>query len=259
MSNRMTRWILLRGVGKDAFHWHDFPASLAQRSGSDEVIALDLPGSGRQCQSASPTRIDDAVHACRQQLLDCDVAMPVHLIGISMGGMIALRWQQLYPEELSHIALVNTSARPYCRVYQRIRLWRLAYLAVQSLGGTARRERAIMNVTTAMANRSDIILSDRIGHARRFPCSKLNLLRQLLAAARFRMDISESPRGRQAFIASRQDRLVDFRCSQRLARMLDAPLFIHPSAGHDLPVDDPDWLADRIVQWATQSTAPWAD
>ena len=48
-------------------------------------------------------------------------------------------------------------------------------------------------------------------------------------------------------LLERLDRLVSPRCSQRLAAAWKVPLALHPSAGHDLPLDDPDWLLAQLV------------
>lgn len=47
-------------------------------------------------------------------------------------------------------------------------------------------------------------------------------------------------------IASEQDRLVNVACSKTLASRWQIPLSLHPDAGHDLPLDDPDWLYEQI-------------
>jgi hypothetical protein len=42
------------------------------------------------------------------------------------------------------------------------------------------------------------------------------------------------------------ERLV---CSLRLAQEWQAPVAIHPDAGHDLPPDDAGWVARQVHQW----------
>jgi hypothetical protein len=50
-------------------------------------------------------------------------------------------------------------------------------------------------------------------------------------------------------LSSQGDRLVNPRCSARLASAWQAPHQQHPWAGHDLPHDDPDWLCQRLALW----------
>ena len=54
-------------------------------------------------------------------------------------------------------------------------------------------------------------------------------------------------------LTSAGDTLVDPRCSQRLARVWGLPIAEHPSAGHDLPLDDGPWLAGQIARWVGPS------
>jgi predicted alpha/beta hydrolase family esterase len=50
-------------------------------------------------------------------------------------------------------------------------------------------------------------------------------------------------------LVSAADGLVDPRCSQRLAQAWGAPMRKHPTAGHDLPLDDGAWVAREVAAW----------
>jgi hypothetical protein len=81
------------------------------------------------------------------------------------------------------------------------------------------------------------------------PVSFVNLLRQLVSAARFSLrkpDHSE----RITFYVSANDRLVSPMCSRDISRRWNVKLFEHPSAGHDLPLDDGPWLRHRMCNLA---------
>jgi hypothetical protein len=52
-------------------------------------------------------------------------------------------------------------------------------------------------------------------------------------------------------VSSGADALVHPHCSAALARAWGAKHVAHPWAGHDLPHDDPGWLANSIAQWVT--------
>jgi len=47
--------------------------------------------------------------------------------------------------------------------------------------------------------------------------------------------------------------MVHPRCSQRLARAWGAQFALHPSAGHDLPLDDGDWVAREVKSWLARA------
>jgi pimeloyl-ACP methyl ester carboxylesterase len=76
-------------------------------------------------------------------------------------------------------------------------------------------------------------------------------LRQLWAAARYRAP-AQAP-APTLILASRNDALVDPSCSEELARRWRVPVRMHASAGHDLTLDDPDWVVDQIRGWVAQA------
>jgi len=45
------------------------------------------------------------------------------------------------------------------------------------------------------------------------------------------------------------DELVDPVCSRRLAEQWGVELRLHPSAGHDLPLDAADWVIAQVAAW----------
>jgi pimeloyl-ACP methyl ester carboxylesterase len=81
--------------------------------------------------------------------------------------------------------------------------------------------------------------------ARERPVRPANALRQLAAAARYSASPMR-PATPTLVLTSARDRLVDSSCSRKLAQAWQAGLAVHPSAGHDLPLDDPDWLITEV-------------
>ncbi len=75
-----------------------------------------------------------------------------------------------------------------------------------------------------------------------------NALRQLLAAARS-LAPAIAPVERVLLLASRHDRLVDVRCSRRLASARQCALAEHPNAGHNLPLDAQEWVVQQVLGW----------
>ena len=79
------------------------------------------------------------------------------------------------------------------------------------------------------------------------PISLTSAINQCRAAVRFSNALQlQQP---VLIIASKADRLVDYRCSVKLARVLQADYVQHATAGHDLPLDEPEWLANMIDAW----------
>lgn len=57
------------------------------------------------------------------------------------------------------------------------------------------------------------------------------------------------PRLLSVLLCSRSDEMFSWRCSQAMEKRWGWPLEIHSKAGHDLPLDDLDWVVERIQHW----------
>ena len=250
--NTPARWILLRGLTRDARHWGDFPARLGAALAPAEVHTPDLPGNGRLHLSASPLDVTAMAEDCRAQLRAAGVAPPYRLFALSLGAMAAVAWATRHPEEIEACVLVNTSLRPFARLHERLRpacYPRLLRLAV--LGATpARWEEAVFNITSRSPHDADL-LADWTRWRLERPVSRANALRQLIAAARFRAPRA-APSLPMLVLSSARDGLVDPVCSARLAQAWGLPHVQHPTAGHDLPLDDPAWVIERLQAWMAQ-------
>jgi hypothetical protein len=114
-------------------------------------------------------------------------------------------------------------------------------------------EQAILRMTSHRTAGLEPIIDDWVRLRLARPVRRINALRQLLAAARFRLPHS-APRVALLLLASRRDALVDVRCSRRLAAAWACPLVEHPAAGHDLPLDDGPWVAACVSNWVASLT-----
>ena len=251
----MTSWILLRGLMREQRHWGDFPARLAQALPDAQIVTPDLPGNGTRHAERSATRVADMVEACRRDLRARGLRPPYALLALSLGGMVAVEWASRYPGEIERCVLINTSMRPYSRFHQRLR-WQNypAVLAQLARGGIERQERLILRLTSnggGVQQERGTLLARWTAYQREYPVSRPNVLRQLASAARYRAPF-ERPPVPLLILASASDRLVDHRCSQRLAAAWNAPLSLHPGAGHDLPLDDGAWIVEQVTRWLPQ-------
>lgn len=82
------------------------------------------------------------------------------------------------------------------------------------------------------------------------PVNRKTFFNMLAAAARYKPKTYDTPTPNGALIlSSRADRLVSWRCSETLASSSDWPLLTHNSAGHDIPLDEPQWLCEQIMEF----------
>ncbi|TXT37657.1 MAG: hydrolase or acyltransferase-like protein [Comamonadaceae bacterium] len=244
----MTHWIFLRGLTRESGHWGDFVATFEAAIPHSQVITLDLPGNGTLHQQRSPTHVGDMVESCRTQLAALGLAPPYHLLAMSLGAMVAVHWADAYPEEVSAQVLINTSMRPFGTFYQRLQPANYVTLLQLMLPGTAplQWESAILRMTSNQTH--DGLLRHWLALRCARPVSRANALRQLLAAARYRAPPG-LPKVATLLLASQADHLVNVICSTRLATHWQCPLRLHPSAGHDLPLDDAAWVLAQVQHW----------
>jgi len=247
----VSTWVLLRGLTRESGHWGAFPDVLRERlPDGAQVLALDLPGNGRLNQAGSPARIEATMQACRQQLQALGIAPPYHLLAMSLGAMVAVDWAVRHPQELAGCVLINTSLRPFSPWYQRLRPANYAPLLRLLLARQTprQREETILRLTTRHPPAAAAVVDQWTALRQARPVSRSNALRQLLAAARYRAPV-QAPAVPLLVLTSQCDALVDPRCSRQLAQQWRAQVAQHPSAGHDLPLDDGPWLADQVSRW----------
>lgn len=245
----MATWVLLRGLVREQRHWGAFVGEFQRALPDAHVVTLDLPGNGALHTQASPTHVQGMVVSCRQQLLAMGLPGPYRLLAMSMGAMVAVQWSADHPDEVVSQVLINTSMRPVSPLYHRLRVGNYAGLLRLLLGRATdtQWERAILQMTTNAPHEE--VLAHWVQWRRQYPVSRTNALRQLWAAARFRVGLAR-PRTPTLILASRQDRLVSVQCSERLAALWRVPLHLHPTAGHDLPLDDGLWVVQQICHAA---------
>jgi pimeloyl-ACP methyl ester carboxylesterase len=254
----MSTWIFLRGLTRDSRHWGNFPARFATALADAEVITPDLPGNGLRCHERSPHSVVAMAEQCRAELLAQGLCPPFHLLAMSLGAMVAVAWSVRHPEEILSAVLINTSLRPFSPTRQRLRPASYATLLRHLLGpagNMAAREADILRLTSRIAAADPARRAELVAAwsdwQRACPVSRRNAARQLWAASRYAAP-REAPAASLLVLAGGADQLVDSRCSQRLAQHWHCAYAKHPKAGHDLPLDDPDWVIGQITQWLAE-------
>lgn len=248
----MTTWVLLRGLMREARHWGEFPILFQNALGAQNIVALDFPGNGRLHAQPSATSVAEMAKNCHTQLRQLGYTPPYNVLALSLGAMVAVAWSELYPAELEKLVLINTSLAPYSPFYQRLRPANYPALIRRLLFGSAdQRESLILQLTSSLKSHSEhkqSILDQWTSYARECPITRANVLRQLLAAARYRA-AATAPSSPVLLLAGQQDRLVDAKCSLTLAHHWCCSIRLHPTAGHDLPLDDGAWVSQQVKDW----------
>ena len=101
-----TPLMLIAGLASDSQSWLPIVEKLSHRY---RVILLDNRGSGRTKPQDTETSIQAMADDCIALIKHLDLTS-VHLLGHSMGGFIALDCAIRYPDSVSKLILVGTSA-----------------------------------------------------------------------------------------------------------------------------------------------------
>ncbi len=252
-----TPWVLLRGLTREAGHWGQFAMDFGAAFPCAAVILLDLPGNGALNHQRSPSSVAEIARHCRTQLHERGVQGPVNLLAMSLGAMVAIDWMTTAPEEVASSVLVNTSVRPFSPMFHRLRPRNYLSLLAMALGATKGLaiEATILRITSHLVRADE---AQALQHIQAWtllrklhPVHRMNALRQLLAAARFTA-VGPAPSCPVLLLASECDGLVNPACSRALHRSWHCQLNIHPLAGHDLPLDAPAWVIQKISAFMAQ-------
>lgn len=242
-------WILLRGLAREQAHWGTFPQRLRQAFPEDHFHCVDLPGTGVRYREKSPLSM--ASIRARVQAATSHIPKPYGVIALSMGGMVALDWAQEVPTgEIQALVLINTSSG-FSPPWHRMRptTWPrvVRLLARREL---FHREADILRLSSARP-----VALETVKHwyriQRQRPVSLPNALRQMKAAMSYKPR-QHRPLPDALLLASRGDRIVHWKCSQILEQRWQWTLKLHPDAGHDLPLDDPEWIISQVQAWLSR-------
>ena len=167
--------------------------------------------------------------------------------------MIAIDWMTRYPDEVAAAVLINTSVRPLCPFYHRLH-WKIYPHVIKMIfRSTLQKESDILALTSNRHSHDSKLLESWQQWQQQNPVSTASARNQFLAAVKF--SITSKPRQPILIVTSQADRLVDYRCSLKLAQTWQTDSIQHDAAGHDLTLDEPEWVARVISQWFNLDSA----
>lgn len=240
-------WIFLRGLGRHAGHWGPFLRLFKSTFPEDQIEFLDLRGNGSLAHSRSWTSIRENVRDLRARSQFLQNGEPVHLFSLSLGAMCAVEWAEKYPEEIEALVTINTSDRGTSNPAERMRPANLVNVlkVFEKNFSAALNEGALLELTSQYFHQNQLPVPPFADYR---GTSRLNFLRQLIAAGTYEFP-KRKPRTEILILCSDGDQLVNSQCSKRIAAMWTLKPFVHPQAGHDLTLEDPQWVCDQLKNW----------
>ena len=144
--------------------------------------------------------------------------------------------------------LVNTSFASISPFYHRLR-WQSygQFIRVLFAKTIFERETAIVRLVSNQPDENrQIIAENWTAICVQRPISFMNSFRQIIAAARYKPDNQriEKP---VLLLNSFGDKLVSSHCTLAIQKKFTLLLESHLTAGHDLPLDAPDWMLKKLT------------
>lgn len=240
-------WLLLRGLMREGRHWGEFPQKIKEVLG-DDTLCLDLPGLGTEYGRDVPLTISKTVDDLRSRWLSKKGDGPQGIMAMSLGGMVALDWQERYPEDFDRVVILSSSTMKDALPFERLRPWGLKkVLDAAKKRNFQEKEREILELISNRKENLEHIAKEWAGYASEYPPKIPSAVRQIAAASSYKGP--KSVINKTLFLAGQGDKMVHPKCTVKMAKRLGGDYFLHPWAGHDLPFDDGDWVIEKIKQW----------
>jgi pimeloyl-ACP methyl ester carboxylesterase len=238
-------WIFIRGLTRGVFHWGEFAKKFQDLHPDYKIEFLEIPGNGELSELITPDDPIELINFLRSKSKIIQSGDEYHLCGISLGGMIVLKWAELYPNKIESVNVINTSLSQFSPFFQRLKIKNYTKIFLGLLvSNTSLKERLILGLTANNHESFEKNLANFVDYSKHHPVKRANFFRQLKLAKRIK--IENWKKIKLNVITCHLDKLVDSKCSIVIAEKLNGNLVIHPTAGHDLPLDDSEWLIQAL-------------
>ncbi|MEN9304004.1 MAG: hypothetical protein RL264_2433 [Bacteroidota bacterium] len=239
---------LIRGLSRESGHWGDFLTYLSKEFPTANFFLLDLPGSGENRANNSPSTIPKIVDFISNKYLVNESDFNI-VLASSLGGVVAYEWVMRFPDYFSGIVLMNTSFKPICKNTERVKpkvLFKLLKILLHPK--VLKREKMVLEINTNKAEIPIELIEKWVDIQEKRKMSKWNIFMQAIAGHRYRVAKKSIPIP-LLMLGSKMDKLVCSQCIQRVHNVFGGTLIWHETAGHCLPLDEPNWVAIQIKNW----------
>ena len=239
--------VLVHGMGFDRLGWQPVLGNLGRHF---RLVLIDNRGCGRSDRPAGGFAVADMV-ADVVAVLDAAGIRQAHVVGASLGGMVAQELAITRPERVDGLVLAGTTPGwPFAYPMPAATMRLIAATADMSAEAAIRRhtENALSERTARLRPQ----LVDRLVRLQSSrPVEEAILSAQARAGARYAGGLRQARiRARTLIVHGDADTVVDPRNGRLLAKRIpDARLVTFPGLGHLLFWEDPEGFADAVTSF----------
>lgn len=246
---------LLRGIGRESAHWGDtFTTYVQSNIPQAQFVLMNLPGAGEYHDDRALPSVEKMADFLRDQhksSMDSRKGKKI-IVATSLAGNVALEWITQYPTDFQGAVLLSTSLKGVCKSKNRVQIRaKKDFINIFLIKDIRARERAFLNINSNLNVGNDSLLNAWVEIQKERPVSKKALLKQTVAGMAYKPP-KEKPVIPVLLIGSAADKIVHEECFQKVSEKLESDLYLHPTAGHGIPIDAPLWLADTTSFWVNE-------
>ena len=231
--------LLIHGLGYDSSTW-ELQKSFSSRF---RLVTMDLRGHGRTTKPRGAYSVELFANDIKS-LCDFLSIQKTNMLGISMGGCVALRFALLYPECVSSLVLVNTFARIETKNYRdahklAVRKYLMSLFSMERLASISAERLFSRNTVFYELAYRKFLENDRSCYLRS-------------SHATFRFDCLTELKNLKIptlIITGRNDRVVSTRHAIRLHEGIKSSILIFLEGGHALPVENPSEFNNTVLHF----------
>lgn len=246
--------ILIQGLGFDRSGWAPVTRRLQRRF---RLLLVDNRGSGRSDVPADSVTVADLSNDV-VRVMDAARVRRGHVLGTSLGGMVAQELAIEHPERVNRLVLAcTTPGWPYAYAMPASSVQLMA--ATGHLPREVALRRHVENALSAQTVQTRPELVDRlIAHQRRRPSDPAAWAAMAAAGARYSGGMRQARiQAPTLVLHGAADTVVDPRNSQLLAeRIPNAQLTILPDLGHLFFWEDPEGFCEIVTAFLSAASHP---
>lgn len=237
--------VFLHGYPLDGRMWEPVMARLSDKF---RCIAPDLRGFGASAEEAMSFSIDDLAGDVYGLIRALGVPNKIAICGLSMGGYVAMRFAELYPESLGRLLLTNTRGNADDEKGKLVRI----ESAQKALSGQAQQvvapmlEKLLAEKTRKLESELVALVLDMMNHTKPSTIAWA----QLAMAAR-----PDSLAGMSHWaypticVAGTHDLITPPDAVRAIANQIqNAVVHEDSNSAHMTPLESPDWFAKKVAE-----------